>query len=59
MVNYGDVVHADMNGVVVFPLDLVDFVIEESHKVTERESANIEWVNRESINHQDMKDHRP
>ena len=51
--------HADMNGVVVFPLDLVDFVIEESHKVTERESANFEWVNSESFNLQDMIDHRP
>jgi len=59
LVNYGDVVHADMNGVVVFPLDLVDFVIEESHKVTERESANFEWVNSESFNLQDMIDHRP
>ena len=57
--NYGDVVHADMNGVVVFPLDLVDFVIEESHKVTERESANFKWVNSESFNLQDMIDHSP
>jgi len=59
LVNYGDVVHADINGVVVFPLDLVDFVIEESHKVTERESANFEWVKSESFNLQDMIDHRP
>ena len=59
LVNYGDVVHADMNGVVVFPLDLVDFGSEESHKVTERESANFEWVNSESFNLQDMIDHRP
>ena len=59
LVNYGDVVHADMNGVVVFPLDLVDFVIEESHKVTERESANFEWVNSKAFDIQEMIDRRP
>lgn len=56
LVNYGDVVHADSNGVVVFPFDLVDFVIEESRKVTEREAATFEWVNSESFNLQDMID---
>ena len=45
LVNVGDVVHADMNGVVVFPMDLVDHVIAEAKKVTARESEMMDWVN--------------
>ena len=56
LVNYGDVVHADLNGVVIFPPELVDYVIAESHKVTLRESANFEWVNSDSFNLQEMID---
>ena len=43
--NVGDVVHADMNGVVVFPIELADHVIEEAKKVTARESEMMDWVN--------------
>ena len=50
LVNVGDVVHADMNGVVVFPIDLVDHVIAESKKVTERESEMMNWVNSDEFN---------
>ena len=45
LVNVGDVVHADMNGVVVFPIDLIDHVIAEAKKVTARESEMMDWVN--------------
>ena len=45
LVNVGDVVHADMNGVVVFPIELADHVIEEAKKVTTRESEMMDWVN--------------
>ncbi len=45
LVNHGDVVHADMNGVVVFPVDLVDHVIAESANVSLRESTQFDWVN--------------
>lgn len=44
LVNPGDVVHADVNGVVVFPSELADYVISESQKVTERESSQFNWV---------------
>jgi regulator of RNase E activity RraA len=44
LVNPGDVVHADVNGVVVFPVELADYVISEAQKVTERESAQFDWV---------------
>jgi regulator of RNase E activity RraA len=44
LVNPGDVVHADVNGVVVFPLELTDHVITESARVTERESAIHKWI---------------
>jgi regulator of RNase E activity RraA len=45
LVNPGDVVHADVNGVVVFPVELVDYVIAEANSVTERESSHFDWVN--------------
>ena len=44
LVNPGDVVHADENGVVVFPPELADYVISEAQKVTEREAAQFNWV---------------
>ncbi|HCE75101.1 MAG TPA: hypothetical protein DEP04_00605 [Dehalococcoidia bacterium] len=50
LVNVGDVVHADMNGVVVFPIGLVDHVIGEAENVTARESEMMEWVNSENFN---------
>ncbi|HBJ32423.1 MAG TPA: hypothetical protein DDY93_13775, partial [Dehalococcoidia bacterium] len=37
-------VHADENGVVVFPPELADYVISEAQKVTEREAAQFNWV---------------
>ena len=50
LVNVGDVVHADMNGVVVFPIGLVDHVIGEAENVTARESEMMDWVNSENFN---------
>ena len=54
--NYGDVVHADLNGVVVFPYLLADFVIEEAAKVTDREASNFSWVNSSDFTLQKMID---
>ena len=45
LVNEGDVIHADSNGVVAFPPDLADFVINESKKVWKSESDEFDWVN--------------
>ena len=49
LVNEGDVVHADSNGVVAFHPDLADFVIEESKKVWKSESDDFDWVNTEEF----------
>ena len=56
LVNHGDVVHADLNGVVVFPYLLTDFVIEEAAKVTDREASNFNWVNSNDFTLQKMID---
>lgn len=45
LVNAGDVVHADANGVVIFPLALVEHVIAVAKEVTARESEMMDWVN--------------
>jgi len=45
---------ADMNGVVVFPIELTDYVIEESAKVTKRESEQFDWVNSEDFSLEKM-----
>ena len=49
-------VHADLNGVVVFPYLLTDFVIEEAAKVTDREASNFNWVNSNDFTLQKMID---
>ena len=54
LVNHGDVVHADLNGVVVFPVELADFVIEESKNVHKKEAAQFEWVNSNLFNLNEM-----
>ncbi len=54
LVNHGDVVHADLNGVVVFPVELTNFVIEESENVREKEAAQFEWVNSDLFNLDEM-----
>jgi regulator of RNase E activity RraA len=54
LVNHGDVVHADLNGVVVFPVELADFVIEESKNVHKKEAAQFEWVNSNLFNLDEM-----
>ncbi|SVB48232.1 uncharacterized protein METZ01_LOCUS201086, partial [marine metagenome] len=46
--------HADMNGVVVFPVDLTDYVIDESAKVTKRESDQFNWVKSEDFSLEKM-----
>ena len=43
-----------MNGVVVFPIELTDYVIEESAKVTKRESEQFDWVNSEDFSLEKM-----
>ena len=54
LVNHGDVVHADMNGVVVFPVDLTDYVIDEAGKVTKRESDQFNWLNSDDFSLEEM-----
>ena len=54
LVNQGDVIHADLNGVVVFPVALTDFVIEQAGKVHEKEAIQDDWVNRDDFNLYEM-----
>ena len=49
LVNEGDVIHADSNGVVAFHPDLADFVIDEAKKVWKSESDEFDWVNTEEF----------
>ena len=58
LVNPGNVVHADINGVVVFPLDLTDHVIEEAARVMQRESAQFDWVNSDEFSLEKMIERR-
>ena len=44
LVKPGDVVHADANGVVVFPPELTDHIIDVSHSVHKKESEQFNWV---------------
>jgi regulator of RNase E activity RraA len=43
-----------MNGVVVFPVDLTDYVIDEAGKVTKRESDQFNWVNSDDFSLEEM-----
>jgi len=54
LVNHGDVVHADLNGVVVFPVELTDFVIEESANVHKKEAVQFDWVNSDFFDLEEM-----
>ena len=45
VVNPGDLIHADANGVVTIPIDIASDVIEEAKRVHEREAAGFAWVN--------------
>ena len=45
LINPGDLIHADANGVVTIPLDIARDVIGEAHRVLAREEAHRDWVN--------------
>ena len=45
LVNPGDIIHADSNGVVCIPRSAVADVIAEAQRVLERENAYRDWVN--------------
>ena len=45
LINPGDLIHADANGVVTIPLDIAREVIGESHRVLAREESHRDWVN--------------
>jgi regulator of RNase E activity RraA len=45
LVNPGDIIHADANGVVCIPISAVDDIIAESHRVLDREKTYRDWVN--------------
>ena len=45
VVRPGDLIHADVNGVVSVPVDIAAQVIEEAGRVHEREAQRIAWIN--------------
>jgi regulator of RNase E activity RraA len=45
VVNPGDIIHADANGVVTIPAEIASHVIEEAARIHDRESAQMAWVN--------------
>lgn len=45
LVNPGDIIHADSNGVTTIPHEIARDVIKEAHKVLEKESTYRDWVN--------------
>ena len=45
LINPGDLIHADANGVVTIPLDIARDVIGEAHRVLAREESYRDWVN--------------
>lgn len=44
LVNPGDIIHADVNGVVTIPLEIAPDVIQEAGRVQEKEAAYRAWV---------------
>ncbi len=52
----GDVIHADVNGVVVFPTELVDFIIESAHSVHKKESEQFSWVQSDDFSLRKLRD---
>ena len=45
LINPGDLIHADANGVVTIPLEIARDVIGEAHRILAREDAHRAWVN--------------
>ena len=45
LINPGDLIHADANGVVTIPLEIARDVIGEAHRILAREEAHRDWVN--------------
>ena len=44
VVNPGDIIHADVNGVITIPLEIASEVIKEARKVQQREAERDAWV---------------
>ena len=45
LINPGDLIHADANGVITIPLEIARDVIGEAHRILAREEAHRDWVN--------------
>ena len=55
VVNPGDLIHADINGVTMIPVDTVSQVIERAREITRREAAGHAWVNSDEFSLDTMK----
>ena len=51
----GDIIHGDVNGVVMIPPNRVDDVISESHRVLKKESELREWVSTEEFSIENLR----
>ena len=51
----GDIIHGDVNGVVMIPPDRVDEVINESQRILKRESELREWVSTEEFSIENLR----
>ena len=56
LVKPGDVIHADVNGVVVFPPELADFIIKVARSVHKKESEQFSWVLSDDFSLRKLKD---
>lgn len=45
LINPGDLIHADPNGVVTIPHEIAHEVADTAHKIMQREKAHRDWVN--------------
>ena len=55
LVNPGDLIHADVNGVVTIPQEIASQVIEEARRVHEREAAGMAWINSDEFSMEALK----
>ncbi len=55
VVNPGDLIHADINGVTAIPVDVVPRLIEQAREVTRREAASHAWAKSDEFSLDAMK----
>ena len=51
----GDIIHGDVNGVVMIPPDRVDEVVNESQRILKRESELRQWVSSEEFSIENLR----